>query len=392
MQGSFTRKRGAKWTAYFYVVDAAGKRRQRSKGGFKTKRQAQAYLTKVVGQVQKGELVEPSKLTLREYLLEQWLPTVRSSLRPSTWESYSSVVERHVLPALGATPLQSLTAGQLDLLYAQLLQSGHHRGQGLAPKTVRYVHTMLHKALKDAERKQLVPRKVAQSADAPKLRQVGQRDMKTWTANELRGFLEGMAEHRLHAAFVLAAMTGMRRGEVLGLRWRDIDFRNARLAVQQTLLSVNYELQFGSPKTQRGRRSISMDPATVAALQAHRERQHGEQKLVGSSYRSYDLVFAKPDGDPVHPDYFSQCFDRSVARLGLPRIRLHDLRHTHATLGLAAGVPAKVISDRLGHATVAFTQDVYIHAIPELDVGAAERVADLVFGAYQRRAGGSAPS
>src|SRR5262249_55798291 len=149
-------------------------------------------------------------------------------------------------------------------------------------------------------------------------------------------------------------------GEVLGVRWRDIDFDALppRLSVRQTVLSINYQLSFGTPKTKRGRRSLALDPTTVRTLKEHRVRQDQERSLVGDGYQGHDLIFARPDGTPVHPDYFSQAFDRAVVRIGLPKIRLHDLRHTHATLGLAAHIPAKVMSDRLGHATVAFTQDV----------------------------------
>jgi integrase len=203
--------------------------------------------------------------------------------------------------------------------------------------------------------------------------------MKTWTAEELRTFLKALADSRLEAAYTLAATTGMRRGEVLGLRWQDIDFDRKRLAVRQTVLCVNYQIIFGTPKTAKGRRSITLDVVTLAALQAHRRRQIAEKGELGSAYLDNDLVFAKLNGSPLNPDYFSQYFDRTVARLALPRIRLHDLRHTHATLGLAAGIYPKVMSERLGHATVAFTQDVYMHTIPRLEEEAADQMASLIF-------------
>lgn len=389
MQRGFVKKRGTKWTAYFYVQTDKG-RQQRSKGGFASKRDATAYLTEALAALQRSELVTPTKLTLGEYLTERWLPAKRQSLRPSTWDSYQRIVRNHVLPTLGHVPLQALTVDHLDSLYAKLLTTGNRRtgGGGLSPKTVRYIHTTLHKALKDAERKQLVARNVAQVADAPKLRQAGASELVTWTALEVQRFLTGMRDHRLHAAFLLAVTTGMRRGEILGLRWADIDFTARRLLVRQTILSVNYRLTVGAPKTARSRRSVALDGATLAALQEHRHRQAAERELVGNGYVDHDLVFAREDGQPIHPDYFSQLFDRSVARLGLRRIRLHDLRHTHATLGLAAGVPPKVMSDRLGHSTVAFTQDVYMHAIPALEAEAAEQVADLIFGGQPAPKGG----
>lgn len=323
MQRGSARKRGTTWTAYFYVNSASGRRRQRSKGGFSTKREAQAYLTSTLAALQRNELIEPTKLTFGEYLVDRWLPIVCHSLRPSTWDSYKRTIERHVIPTLGGVSLQALTAGHLDELYAQLLANGHCRGGGLAPKTVRYLHTTLQKALRDAVRKQLVARNVAHDADAPKLRASGHREMRTWSAEEVRIFLEATVEHRLHAAFMLAATTGMRRGEVLGLRWADIDIKAARLSVRQTVLSINYRLEFGTPKTARGRRSIALDSATVAVLGAHRRRQAEERLLVGSGYSDHDLVFAQLSGAPIHPDYFTQCFERIVKRLGMRLIRLH---------------------------------------------------------------------
>jgi integrase len=273
--------------------------------------------------------------------------------------------------------MQQLSPDRLDRFYADLSAAG------LAPKTVRNIHVMLHKALHDAVRKNLVPRNAAEAADPPKLTRSSRSDMSTWTPEQLRDFFAGIAHHRLAAAYLLAATTGMRRGEVLGLRWADVDSTARHLHVRQTILSVNYELTYGRPKTLRGERKIALDTETIRALRAHHVAQQREMAVLGAGYRNQDLVFARENGDPVHPDYFSQTFDRTVKRLGLPKIRLHDLRHTHATLGLKAGVPIKVMSDRLGHATTAFTMDIYTHAIPAIEHEAAEQIADLVFGGSQ---------
>jgi integrase len=339
MQGGFARKRGTKWTAYYYSMES-GRRVQHTKAGFATKREAQAFLATVLGAVQSGAYIAPIKLTVEEYLLDRWLPTMEASLRPSTFDSYGRVLRMHVLPTLGHIALQNLTADHLDRLYRGLLANGRADGKsgGLSPKSVRYIHTTLHKALRDAERKRLINRNVASTADPPKLRPVGEREMKTWTASELRTFLDVMKDHHLGAAYHLAATTGMRRGEVLGVRWQDIDFTAKRLAVRQTVISVNYQVMIGQPKTAKGRRVIALDAGTVAVLRAHQQHQKDQMALIGSGYRDGDLVFAKPDGQPLNPDYFSQVFDRSVIKFGLPKIRLHDLRHTHATLGQMSDV------------------------------------------------------
>jgi integrase len=380
MQGSFVKKRGNSWTAYFYVSDGEGERRQRTKGGFATKRDAQAYLEKTVHTVHTGEYVEPVRMTLAEYLLDRWLPTIEASIRPSTFDSYTRQLKLHLIPYLGRVQLQQLSVDHLDRLYAELLKRGRTDGKGgLSPKTIHYLHTTLHKALRDALRKQLIVRNVADAADPPRTRQTGERELQTWNPEQVRTFLAALKGHRLEAAYLLAVTTGMRRGEVLGLRWRDIDFKQSRLAVRQTLGTVNYKLAFGLPKTAHSRRTISLDPATLAALTAHRATQRVDKTEIGEGYHDQDLVFAKIDGSPTHPDFYSQCFDRTVAKLPVPRIRLHDLRHTHATLGLQAGVQAKIMSERLGHASVGFTLDVYTHVIAGHDQGAANQVADMIF-------------
>jgi len=361
------------------VPDSSGERRQRTKGGFDKKRDAQGFLNEQLAGLADSNYIEPSRLTLGGYLTDYWLPAVKSSTRPSTWDSYRRTIEQHVIPALGGTHLQQLSAHQLDRFYADKLASGRVDGsRGLAPKTVRNMHNLLHKALKDAERKQLVGRNVASSADPPRQHHRTVDTAQTWTPAEIRVFLDAIRPHRLFAAYLLAVTTGMRRGEVLGLRWADVDFDRKRASIRQTVVSVAYEIQLSSPKTSKGRRAIALDDGTLAALKSHRSSQTRERLLVGSPYKDQDLVFAREDGAAVHPDFFSQTFERTVAKVDVPRIRLHDLRHTHATLGLAAGIPPKVMSERLGHATVAFTQDVYVHAIPEREEEAAQTIANLI--------------
>lgn len=222
-------------------------------------------------------------------------------------------------------------------------------------------------------------RNVADQANPPVPAQ--RQELTTWTAAELRRFLDYVSGDRLVGAYTLAATTGLRRGEVLGLRWRDVDLDAAWVRVVQTLVTVNYKVIVSTPKTNRGRRSVALDPTTVAALRAHRVRQAEERLALGIGAAPDDaLVFAEPDGALLHPGHFSDRFDRLVKAAEVPRIRLHDLRHTHATLALQAGVHPKVVSERLGHSTIAITLDTYSHAIPAMEEEAAAKVARLVFG------------
>ena len=373
--------RGGTWTAYWEDTKASdGRRHQASKGGFPTKRSAQEYLSNVLGAIRSGSYVPPAKLTFGAYLVGSWLPMQHHRLRASTLDDYRRRIEKHVLPTLGPIELQDLDASHLDRLYADLLDHGGPDRRALSPKTVRNVHVVIRKALADASRKRLVMRNVAIDADPPKIPGPGEHDMAVWTPEELRAFLHAIADNRLGAAYKLAASTGMRRGEVLGLRWSDLDLDRGTLAVCQTIVNVAYAVTVSEPKTARGRRTISLDPRTVATLRAHRARQQGERLSAGDGYDDRDLVFAREEGSPTHPDSFSQTFERTVKRLGLRRVRLHDLRHTYATLALRAGVDAKTVSSRLGHATVAFTLDVYTKAVPQLDREAADKIADLIFG------------
>jgi integrase len=304
----------------------------------------------------------------------------KSQLRVSTFDSYRRNIELHILPRVGQIPLQKLVPEDLDGLYAALGADGRRDGRagGLSPKSIRLVHLILHKALSDARRKGTVPINVAELADPPKLGAAKRREIHAWTAEELRTFLDQVASHRLQPAWFVASHTGMRRGEVLGLRWSDVDLDRRRLAVQQAVILVAYELIISDVKTDRGRRTIDLDDRTVAVLRAWRKRQVEERLLVGDAYQHNDLVFARPDGAPTNPDLFSQSFDRAVARSGLPRIRPHDLRHTHATILLQAGVPVKVVSERLGHANPAFTITVYQHVNPGMQADAATVFSDLV--------------
>ena len=312
-----------------------------------------------------------------DYLTERWLPAQRSQLKDTTYHSYESNLRLHVLPTLGEVPLAKLVSEDLDTLYGRLLESGRRNassdGPGASPASVRYIHRILRKALGDAVRKGTLTRNPAVLADPPKRSTASRRDreMAVWNAAQLQTFLGGLGGQRLAPAFVVAAHTGMRRGEIAGLRWSDVDLSAKLIHVRQAAVAVNYELRLSDVKTANGRRTVDVNDDVVRALAAWRRTQAEERMLLGADYADLDLVFARPDGTPTHPEVISRTFERLVARSGLPRIRFHDLRHTHASLLLKAGVPIKVVSERLGHATASFTLDVYGWVLPGMQADAA---------------------
>lgn len=376
------RKRGNTWSV---VVDvgrdpATDQRRQKWHSGYARRKDAEAALPKIVGGLADGGYVEPSKLTLGDYLQDRWLPAMKTRVRPSTLDSYTRNVRRHVVPRIGGVLLQQLTGDRLDAVYAALLEDGRRDGQPLSVRTVRYIHAIIRLALADAVRWDLIPRNPAERANAP--RQTRNREaMRTWTAPQLRAFLDSRDDDRLVALWHLLASTGLRRGEALGLAWDHVDLDAGRLAVRRALVSIGYQMSFSEPKTAKSRRSVALDAGTTEALRAHRKRQLAERIALGPAWQDNALVFTREDGAAMHPDRVSKLFETHIAAVdGLPRIRLHDLRHTHASLALQAGVHPKVVSERLGHSTIALTLDTYSHAIPAMQEDAAERVAALVFG------------
>lgn len=384
MRGS-TVKRGKSWSV---VLDlgrdpATGKRRQKWHSGYRTKREAEAALVELIGSVNKGSYVAPSKQSV-EALAADWLEAIRPTVRDSTHYSYSRNLRLHVLPALGGVQAKAVDGGALNGLYSQLLASGNKTNRpgataGLSLRTVRYIHTIIHRMFKDAVRWGRLVRNPADAADPPKATASGRPEMVTWTPEQVEMFLDAVSDHRLSAAFLTLATTGMRRGEALGLRWVDLDLDAARLSVRQTVIAVHHEVRFGTPKTAKGRRPISLDGETVAALREHRKRQAVERLQIGSGWSDLDLVFCGVDGTPLHPERFSRTFGDQVRKVEVPAIPLHALRHTWATIALGAGVHPKVVQERLGHSTIGITMDTYSHVTAALHGDAAQQVAGLIF-------------
>jgi integrase len=356
-------------------------RRRAIKAGFVSRREAQAAMAKVMVSVEEKTYVAPSRLTVREYLTKEWLPAIEATVRPTTYRSYVQHVSFHIVPHIGSLRLEKVTGATLNALYAKLASEGKLDGKrGLAPRTVHHVHVCLHRAFKDAVRWGRLFRNPVDAADPPRVAGPGSREMKTWSAQQVRAFLEATKDDRLYPLWRLFCLTGMRRGEVLGVRWEDIDLEARRLSVRRSLIPLGEEVIVSEPKTARGRRSIALDAETVEVLKAQAARQLAEQQESGDSWIDSGFLCTKENGQPYHPEVVSRRFRQAVRKAMLPMIRPHDLRHTHATLALQAGIHPKVVSERLGHANVSITLDTYSHAIPALQEEAAARIAELVGG------------
>jgi integrase len=375
-----TTKSGKQTTRWYTVVDVgtdpSGRRRQKWHGGFRTRKEAEVARAKLVDDLHTGSYVMPDRLTFGDWIRNSWLPMTETRVKPSTFHSYRRNLEIHVLPVIGSRPMQQLTPLMLNALYARLQSEGSGHGV-LSAKTVRYIHTTIHKVLEDAVDAGVLAKNVAERANPPRPSRRATGKVGSWESHELAQFLEWVKNERLDAVWRLAAMTGMRRGEILGLRWCDVDLDAARLSVRQAVVAVAYEVIESTPKSNNAR-VIDLDGETVELLRAHRQQQLAEQTEWGADYEDNDLVAARENGTAIHPHSLSQTFERLVKRAGVRTIRLHDLRHTHATLALKAGVPVKVVSERLGHESPAFTLKQYAHVIPGMQAAAAAVVADLI--------------
>lgn len=376
MNGSVRRRSNGEWEYRFDAGQDAltGKRFRPGRSGFKTKREAEQALRKAIAAHESGRSVKAIHQTVGDFLT-QWLQVVRPSLRASTWASYRNYVDAYVVPVIGDSRLRDLTPVRLNLLYGHLLERGRaKRAGGLAAKTVRNVHVMLHRALSDAVRWDLLPRNVAEDATPPR---VSRKRPTVWTPEQLGHFVDQVEGDRFFALWLLVVTTGFRRGELAGLLRHDIDLHHGRVTPSAPRVVVDGRAQESETKTRSGERSLALDPTTWDALRDYIIFWGKEREALGQSTQ---LLFVWPNGQPIHPDTITALFHKHCAAAGLPRIRLHDVRHSYATAALKAGIPPKVISERLGHATVAFTLQTYTHVIPGMDEAAAGTVADLILG------------
>jgi integrase len=365
-EGTITRRADGRWEARISLPDS----KRKSFYG-KTRQEVAQRLSQARNDVDRGLPLPDERQTVGQYLTS-WLEVVCNQIKPSSFRIYCDLTRIHLIPALGKTPLARLTAQQVQEFYSQKIRAG------LSTTTVHHLHGVLHRALKDAFRLGLVQRNVTEMVKAPRRAQI---EMQVLSEEQAQCFLKGTTTDRFHALYVLALTTGMRQGELLALRWRDVDLDHRRLRVRTTLQRQvrGGAYAIAEPKTACSRRTIALSQAAVAALREHRIRQAEERLLLGPAWdASLDLIFPTSIGTILMPHVLLERFKALLKQAGLPSIRFHDLRHSAATIAIARGVNIKVVSEMLGHTSVTITLQIYAHVTPDMQQAAAD-VMDAIF-------------
>lgn len=368
--GGIYRRKDGRWAGQYVVDTLEGPKRRYVYG--KTRKEAAAKLREAMANRDKGLTFDTANSTLADFL-DRWLSdSVRDSVRPQTLESYAYLVRIHIRPALGRIKLKTLSPAHVQRFYRAKLD------QGLSGRTVQYIHVVLHRGLKQAMRWGMVPRNVCDAVDPPR---PARKEIRPLTADQARALLTAACGDRLEALYVLAITTGLRQGELLGLRWEDVDLDRAILQVRQTLVSSSQDgrLSFSAPKTAKGRRSVTLTAAAVKALRGHRARQKHEWASTTRAWTDMGLVFPSCVGTPLNPkNVLRRSFRPLLKQAGLPTIRFHDLRHTCATLLLARNVNPKIVQEMLGHANISITLDTYSHLLPGMQAPAVDAMQDVL--------------
>lgn len=438
MKGSVY-QRGKTWTYRFRAPQRdpnTGDYPVVSKGGFHTEKEAWKACREAMSEADRGRVVRSSTRTVDQFFAE-WFDAVKASVDATTWQNWNDYASAFILPRIGGIALQRLNEPQLLKLYATLLAEGRvkrdrdsemygywiermRRGEsptarevsekcgttihasraavrryklgivpkelppGLAPKTVRNIHALLHRALTDAVAWKYIGQNPAGNIKPPKL---SRRRRTVWSPEEIRTFLLSVQKDRFAALFMLELTTGIRRGQICGLKWSDVNLDIGEITVHDNRVVVaGHARDKAGGKTHNADKTISIDSTTLAALAKWRREQDREREFFGADYCAGGYVFTFEDGRPPHPDTIRQRFDRLAATAGLARITFHDLRHSYATGALKAGVSPKVVSERIGHADVGFFLQTYAHVLKNDDRAAAEQAASFLIGSDRRSA------
>lgn len=352
------------------MYTAEGRKRKTLYG--RTRAEVAAKLAKALSDREGGLNFDAEGLTLGKYMARWLADSVRDTVRDITYQGYERLVRNHISPTLGSIKLKSLTPAHIRGLYKNKSHAG------LSTRTVQYVHVTLHKALKQAVNDGLIPRNVTAAVRPPQLRR---EEIKPLTLKQTKALLEAVHGDKLEAFYVLALTAGLRQGELLRLKWKDLDLEGGTLQVRRTLLtrSKNGAPVFGVPKTAKGKRSVKLTGVAVEALKSHQELQAEERKRLDGLWQEYGLIFTAQVGTPLNRhNLVTRSFKPLLDRASLPKIRFHDLRHTCATLMLCGGIHPKVVQELLGHASITVTLDTYSHVLPNMQGAAADRMDSML--------------
>lgn len=361
------------YDVYYRCFDPSiGKKKQFCKRGFKTQREAKEYLNQIQNSSINGTFIKENKITFKEYA-EEWLSIyAEPHLQETTIESYKNQLNMHIYPFLGGLQLKQLTPIHLDKFYKEKLKNGRLNTEGgLSNRSVLYLHRIIHEILEHAVKKQIIPINISNNATPPK---AVRYEAEVLTLAEVKLMFEKLKGNEIELPVKLAAYLGLRRGEVLGLTWNNIDFNNKTITITQQVVQVNNSPVITTPKTDGSKRTIFLPDILISNLKEYKTKN--TSKLFKN--KDLNLIFCNEDGSPLKPINFYNKYKNFLSKNGIKKIRFHDLRHTCATMLLQQGVDIKTISDILGHSTIKITADTYTHVLDE----GKKRATDIIATAY----------
>lgn len=366
------------YDVFYKYKEDSGKWKSGSKKGFRKKAEAESFLVEIQHQINSNRYIPNKKILVKEFLQDWFKTDIELNVRPNTADGYNVNIEKHIIPNIGDKPLQELTAVQIQGFYNSLHEKyKKNEPGGLSPKSILYVHRVLSKALDSAVRKNLIPRNVSKDVTRPK---VPKYQSEIYTANELLTLIEKVYDTDWEVPVILAGLCGMRRAEVLGLKWSDINYSEKTIAIQRNVIcsSKRFELS-ETTKTQSSTRTIAISEEIINALKRLWKRQERYKLVFKEEYIDDNLVNCNQDGSIMMPNNLSRDFKRLLKKLNMKHIRFHDLRHSAASLMLVSDVPMKVISDILGHSSLSITADLYTHVMDASKMDAADKISNAIF-------------
>lgn len=380
MKGHITLRSPGTWAIVLDLPNPEGGKRRRKWHTFQgTKRQAETECARLIAEMDGGSYIEPSKTTVKEFF-ETWLKHEKANVSPKTHARYEELLLKNVAPVIGLITLNKLSAAKIDGCWTKLLESGRRDGKGgLAPRTVGHCRRVMLTAMEQALKWDLVKKNPVAVTRPPKTERAA---MSAYGAAETGQMLDALRPTRMFVPALLAALCGLRRGEILALRWRHVDLKNAVLSIVASAEQVGTEVRYKETKSGKAR-TVALSSTTLEELRRHKAAQAEEQLKIGVRPDKDSFVVAQADGSPLKPVSLTHEWTRQIGKTTLPQIRFHDLRHSHATQLLAAGVHPKIASERLGHSTVGITLDLYSHVMPGMQANAAEQVDAAIKAAKQ---------